>query len=82
MRPSHLSVVFLETRAARLESLLKAADPSIAVAVNPEKPRKGCFEVRANSSAVLSLTDMPRPFAKLKALDMEQVASDVVKALK
>ena len=38
-------------------------------------------EVKANGSTVLSLTDMPRPFTKLKALDMEKVAADVVKAL-
>jgi len=36
--------------------------------------------VSVNGSAVLSLTDMPRPFAKLKALDMDDVAADVVKA--
>lgn len=51
--------------------------------VNPEKPRKGCFEVKVGSSVVLGLYDMPRPFAKLKALDIEgTVANDVVKALK
>ena len=48
--------------------------------VNEEKPRKGCFEVSVNGSATLSLLDMPRPFAKLKALDMDEVAADVVKA--
>ena len=31
-----------------------------------------------NDEAVLSLTDMPRPFKPLKALDMEQVAADVM----
>jgi len=30
---------------------------------------------------VLTLLDMPRPFAKLKALDMEEVAKEVAKAL-
>ena len=48
--------------------------------VNEEKPRKGCFEVSVNGDVVLSLLDMPRPFTKLKALDMDEVASDVVKA--
>ena len=48
--------------------------------INEEKPRKGCFEVSVNGNAVLSLLDMPRPFTKLKALDMEDVAADVVKA--
>ena len=49
--------------------------------INPEKPRKGCFEVRVGGKAVLSLLDMPRPFPKLKALVMEDVAETVVKAL-
>lgn len=48
--------------------------------VNEEKPRKGCFEVTVNGKVELSLLDMPRPFTKLKALDMEQVGADVVKA--
>ena len=48
--------------------------------MNEEKPRKGCFEVSVDGKPVVSLLDMPRPFAKLKALDMEEVAADVVKA--
>ena len=56
--------------------------PAAKIVVNEEKPRKGCFEVSVNGQATLSLLDMPRPFAKLKALDMEQVAADVVKACK
>ena len=38
--------------------------------------------MRVNGEPVLSLTDMPRPFTKLKALDMDEVAADVVKACK
>ena len=49
--------------------------------MNEEKPRKGCFEVTAASKTILSLTDMPRPFVKLKALDIDDVAKDVVAAL-
>ena len=52
------------------------------MSVNEDKPRKGCFEVRAKGTKVVSLLDMPRPFTKLKALDIEQVAKDVVKAAK
>ena len=52
------------------------------VSTNSEKPRKGCFEVKANGDVVVSLTDMPRPFVKLKALDMEALAGDVAKALR
>ena len=60
---------------------MKAGYPGATVVVNAEKPRKGCFEVTVNGDVALSLLDMPRPFAKLKALDMEQVANDVVKAI-
>ena len=35
-----------------------------------------------NGTTTLSLLDMPRPFGKLKALDMEEVAADVIKACK
>jgi hypothetical protein len=61
---------------------VKAQVPGVAVVVNADKPRKGCFEINANGKRVLSLTDMPRPFSKLKALDMDAVASEVVKALR
>lgn len=65
-----------------MDALVKAAVPGACVTINAEKPRKGCFEVKANGTTVVSLTDMPRPFTKLKALDMDEVAADVVKALK
>ena len=50
--------------------------------INPEKPRKGCFEVRVGDKAVVSLLDLPRPFLKLKALEMEDVAKAVIKEMK
>jgi len=43
------------------------AVPGTDVVINSEKPRKGCFEIKANGAVVLSLLDMPRPFTKLKA---------------
>jgi len=54
------------------------------VEINPEKPRKGAFEIRVEGKdePVLSLLDMPRPFTKLKALDMDEVAADVLKEAK
>ena len=51
------------------------------MSINPEKPRKGCFEIRVGSKTVLSLLDMPRPFTKLKALDMDEVGAKVVDAI-
>ena len=69
-------------RATKLEALVKAELPTAKVAVNEEKPRKGCFEVTVNGKVTLSLLDMPRPFTKLKALDMEEVSASVVAASK
>ena len=42
------------------------------------QPRKGCFEVRIDGAIIVSLLDLPRPFTKLRALDLEQVAKDIV----
>ena len=57
-------------------------DAAIVATINPEKPRKGCFEVRVGDKAVISLLDLPRPFLKLKALEMEDVAKAVIKETK
>lgn len=67
-------------RATKLETLLKKA--GFSVTINADKPRKGCFEVRAageGGKKFVSLLDMPRPFAKLKALDIDALAADVTK---
>ncbi len=37
------------------------------MSINPDKPRKGAFEVRSGDKTFCSLLDMPRPFTKLKA---------------
>lgn len=56
--------------------------PGADVSINPDKPRKGCFEVRGPGGKVfVSLLDMPRPFNKLKALDVEALAAEVAAAL-
>ena len=62
---------------------MKGLKPGASVAINPEKPRKGTFEVRVagKDEPVLSLVGMPRPFPKLKALDMEEVAAQVAAAM-
>lgn len=49
--------------------------------INPVKPRKGCFVVKTEKATVVELLSMPRPFPKLKALDMDKVGADVVNAL-
>jgi hypothetical protein len=69
--------------AEKLTAAVKAAKPgaSVVVVVNEEKPRKGAFEVKVGDTVIVSLTNLPRPFAKLRALDLDSVAADVVKAL-
>lgn len=49
--------------------------------VNLSRPRKGCFVVKTAGGVVVELLNMPRPFPKLKALDMDAVGADVVAAL-
>ena len=83
-----------KTRAAKLAKLVLAAEKDTKVLINDDsflvevnkkgakKPRTGCFEVKANGAAVLSLTGLKRPFPKLKALDIEALADKVVAALK
>ncbi|CAI5949472.1 unnamed protein product [Closterium sp. NIES-64] len=48
-----------------------------------DQPRKGCFEVRLadGSSTFISLLSMPRPFGKLKALDIDAEAEKIVNQL-
>ena len=53
----------------------------MTVEVNKEKPRKGAFVVSVGDTKVVELLDMKRPFPALKALDMDDVAADVEKAL-
>lgn len=52
--------------------------------VNKEKPGKGNFVVRVEGrdEPIIELLAMPRPFKKLKALDMEEVGKSVLDALK
>ena len=56
-------------RAAKVEKVLK--DAGYKVVINAEKPRKGAFVVSLGGKAIINLLDMPRPFVKLKAMDVE-----------
>lgn len=51
------------------------------VKINAEKPGRGNFVVRVGEKKVVELLAMKRPFAPLKALDMEEVCVNVIKAL-
>ncbi|MCO5605750.1 hypothetical protein L7F22_059934 [Adiantum nelumboides] len=68
-----------KTSAAKVQAGLTKAIPGIEVLVNPEKPRKGCFEVRSKGGDIyLSLLGLPRPFTKLKNLDMDNAVEEIV----
>ncbi len=73
--------------AARLKDAICAKRPTTSVTIVHEKklssnPDKGSFIVKANGKTLVELVAMARPFNKMKELDLEQVAVDVVAALK
>ncbi|XP_019171147.1 PREDICTED: selenoprotein H-like [Ipomoea nil] len=72
-----------KTRALTVKEGLEKGVAGVNVVVNPEKPRRGCFEIREeNGEKFISLLDMKRPFAPMKALDMDKVVSDIVEKIK
>ncbi|XP_024516970.1 uncharacterized protein LOC112341285 [Selaginella moellendorffii] len=71
-----------KTRAVNIQSLLIEADPSLKISINPEKPRKGCFEIRDDGGRIfVSLKDLTRPFEDLKKLNLEETAQSILKEL-
>ncbi|CAN8229808.1 unnamed protein product [Cochlearia groenlandica] len=72
-----------KTRAIQVKESLEGAFPGITVTINPEKPRRGCFEIREeDGETFISLLEMKRPFAPMKALDMEEVIENIIKKIK
>ncbi|KAF9661960.1 hypothetical protein SADUNF_Sadunf18G0003700 [Salix dunnii] len=72
-----------KTRAIQVQDGLLSAFPGISVLLNPEKPRRGCFEIREEGGETfISLQGMKRPFPPLKALDMDKVISDIIDRVK
>lgn len=75
-------------RAMKVKSGLEKAfadGDGVTVILNPEKPRRGCFEIREegeNGEKFISLLNMVRPFAAMKALDLDQVVADVIEKIK
>jgi hypothetical protein len=45
-----------------------------SVSVNATKPRKGAFVVIVDDKNLVELLDMPRPFKKLRELDLDDLA--------
>ncbi|XP_051180435.1 uncharacterized protein [Lolium perenne] len=69
-------------RAVKVKEDLESAVPGVSVTINPEKPRRGCLEIREEGGEVfLSLRDMKRPFNPMRELDMDKVIHDIVKKI-
>jgi hypothetical protein len=74
------------TRAKKLQELIKQAKPTTNITIETQKklsskPDKGNFIVSVGDKKVVEILACPRPFPPLKALNLEQVAQDVVKLL-
>ncbi|KAK7384827.1 hypothetical protein VNO78_30530 [Psophocarpus tetragonolobus] len=68
-----------KTRANMVKQGIEKADKGVRVILNPEKPRRGCFEIREQEGKTfISLLDMKRPFKPMKDLDMDKVISDII----
>ncbi|KAL2543486.1 selenoprotein H [Forsythia ovata] len=68
-----------KTRAIQVKNGLEKGVVGVNVMVNPEKPRRGCFEIREVGGGIfVSLLDMKRPFAPMKKLDMDKVISEII----
>ncbi|RYR05637.1 hypothetical protein Ahy_B06g085475 [Arachis hypogaea] len=71
-----------KTRANLVKEGLEKRSSGITVILNPEKPRRGCFEIREEGGKkFISLLDMKRPFKPMKDLDMEKVISDIAEEI-
>jgi hypothetical protein len=73
-------------RAAGLSAAIKAAKPGASVTIDEKqaegrKPDRGSFVVSVGGTEVVSCKSMARPFAAMKALDMDAVAKKVIALL-
>ncbi|KAK4435296.1 hypothetical protein Salat_0693000 [Sesamum alatum] len=72
-----------KVRAIQVKEGLEKGVAGVKVVVNPEKPRRGCFEIREEGGEVfLSLLNMKRPFEPMTKLDMEEVISDIIEKIR
>lgn len=70
-------------RAEKVKKGLESAVPGITVKINPQKPRRGYFEIsEERTEVILSLPDMKRPFELMKKLNMDELVGDLVKRFK
>lgn len=62
--------------AEKLRDLVAAKNPEILMTIEQDNTCRG-FEVFVDDVAIVSLLDMPRPFVKLRALDLDAVADEI-----
>ncbi|TXG62349.1 hypothetical protein EZV62_013712 [Acer yangbiense] len=69
-----------KTKANLVKDELEKALPDVIVLLNPEKPRRGCFEVREEDgeTTYISLLNLKRPFKTMKDIDIEELVSNIV----
>jgi hypothetical protein len=66
-------------KAGMIEQACK--DAGFTVTINAVKPRKGAFVITIEGQGkgpLVNLLDLPRPFTKLRNLDMDQVIADIL----
>ncbi|KAJ7298647.1 hypothetical protein O6H91_04G015800 [Diphasiastrum complanatum] len=72
-----------KTRALKVKEELARRIEGLRISINPDKPRKGCFEVRSEEGIkFVSLLGMPRPFKLLKELNLEDTVDQIVAKLR
>ncbi|KAL9227201.1 hypothetical protein vseg_002923 [Gypsophila vaccaria] len=72
-----------KVRAQQVQKGLEESIPGITVLINPEKPRRGCFEIRQEGGQTfISLLDLKRPFKPMTDLNMEEVIADIIGKIK
>ena len=72
-----------KNQASKFEKSLKEKIQGLEVSINPQKPRRGCFEVRDEEGNIfLSLLDLKRPFPELRALNVEEHVELIVSKIK
>jgi hypothetical protein len=76
-----------KTKASKVEKAFKSFSDSfdISVSINKDKPQKGSFIVNVSeleeTTSVIELLELTRPFKKLRELDVEAVIKDFVSNL-
>ena len=83
LNPWYTPKIVFKTRAGKIQKYLVENGSDARVEINKEKPGKGNFVVRVEGrdEPILELLGMKRPFAALKALDMDDVGKSIMEVL-